>query len=129
MVALIVALPVLVVFSFVFQPAGDVWQHLAETVLQDYVINSLILMIGVGVGTFTLGVSTAWVCTTCDFPGRRFFEWALLLPMAVPAYIIAYTYTGMLDFAGPVQTTLRELMGWGYGEYWFPEIRTIWGAN
>jgi len=128
MVALIVALPVLVVFSFVFQPAGDVWQHLAETVLQDYVINSLILMIGVGIGTFTLGVSTAWVCTTCDFPGRRFFEWALLLPMAVPAYIIAYTYTGMLDFAGPVQTTLRELMGWGYGDYWFPEIRTIWGA-
>jgi iron(III) transport system permease protein len=57
----------------------------------------------------------------CQFPGRGLFEWALLLPMAMPAYIIAYTYTGMLDFAGPLQTTLRALTGWGYGDYWFPE--------
>jgi iron(III) transport system permease protein len=64
----------------------------------------------------------------CSFPGRRLFEWALLLPMAFPAYIIAYTYTGLLDFAGPVQTTLRESFDWSYGDYWFPEIRSIGGA-
>ncbi|HSH28699.1 MAG TPA: hypothetical protein VK971_02235, partial [Thiohalobacter sp.] len=115
LVTLIVALPVLTVFSFVFEPAGEVWRHLAATVLQDYVVNSLLLMLGVGAGTLLLGVSTAWVTTTCEFPGRRVFEWALLLPMAIPAYIIAYTYTGLLDFAGPVQTALRELTGWGYG--------------
>ena len=126
--ALVMALPVMTVFSFVFQPAGEVWQHLADTVLQDYIINSLILMLGVGTGVLLLGVSGAWVVTTCDFPGRRLFEWALLLPLAIPAYIIAYTYTGMLDFAGPVQTALREWFGWGYGDYWFPEIRSLWGA-
>ncbi|MAT65986.1 MAG: iron ABC transporter permease [Gammaproteobacteria bacterium] len=128
LVALIVALPVLTVFSFVFEPAGEVWRHLAATVLQDYVVNSLLLMLGVGAGTLLLGVSTAWVTTTCEFPGRRVFEWALLLPMAIPAYIIAYTYTGLLDFAGPVQTGLRELTGWGYGDYWFPQIRSLGGA-
>ncbi|WJW76799.1 iron ABC transporter permease [Thiohalobacter sp. IOR34] len=128
LIALLVSLPVLVVVGFVFQPAGEVWRHLADTVLRDYVLNSLLLMVGVGIGTFLLGVSTAWVCTTCDFPGRRLFEWALLLPMAMPAYIIAYTYTGMLDFAGPVQSALRALFGWGYGDYWFPEVRSLGGA-
>ncbi len=128
LVAILMALPVITVFSFVFQPAGDVWQHLASTVLKDYVINSLLLMFGVGTGVLVMGVSTAWVCTTCEFPGRRLFEWALLLPLAMPAYIIAYTYTGMLDFAGPVQTGLRELFGWGYGDYWFPEVRSLTGA-
>jgi iron(III) transport system permease protein len=73
-------------------------------------------------------VGTAWLTTMCQFPGRGLFEWALLLPMAMPAYIIAFTYTGMLDFAGPVQTGLRAITGWGYGEYWFPEIRSLSGA-
>ncbi|WP_240732682.1 ABC transporter permease [Halioglobus maricola] len=109
-------------------PYSEVWVHLRNTVLGDYVLNSLLLMIGVGVGTFLLGVSTAWITVMCDFPGRRFFSWALLLPMAMPAYIIAYTYTGMLDFTGPVQTSLRESFGWGYGDYWFPEIRSLGGA-
>lgn len=128
MVALLLGLPVLTVFSFLLAPAGDVWRHLAETVLQDYVVNSLLLMSGVAVGTLLLGVGCAWLTSMCDFPARRMFEWALLLPMAMPAYIIAYTYTGMLDFAGPVQTTLRELFGWRYGDYWFPQIRSLGGA-
>ena len=128
MLALVMALPVMTVFSFVFQPAGEVWRHLADTVLEDYILNSLVLMLGVGAGVLLLGISSAWVVTTCDFPGRRLFEWALLLPMAIPAYIIAYTYTGMLDFAGPVQSALRGWFGWGYGDYWFPEIRSLWGA-
>jgi iron(III) transport system permease protein len=126
--ALLLAMPVLVVVAFVFVPAGEVWRHLADTVLADYVGNSLLLMLGVAAGTLVGGVGTAWLTSMCRFPGRALFEWALLLPMAMPAYIIAYTYTGMLDFAGPVQTALREWTGWDYGDYWFPEIRSLEGA-
>ncbi|HIP53015.1 MAG TPA: iron ABC transporter permease, partial [Chromatiales bacterium] len=127
-VALLLALPVLVVLGYVFVPAGDTWQHLASTVLPDYIHNSLLLMLGVAVGTFVLGVSAAWITSMCAFPGRRLFEWALLLPMAIPAYIIAYTYTGLLDYAGPLQSVIRTWGGWGYGDYWFPEVRSIEGA-
>ncbi|MEN8177970.1 MAG: iron ABC transporter permease [Pseudomonadota bacterium] len=127
-IALLLALPVFVVLGYLFEPSGEVWSHLVETVLQDYVLNSLLLMLGVGIGVLALGVSTAWLTSMCSFPGRSFFEWALLLPMAMPAYIIAYTYTGLFDFAGPFQTLLRELTGWGYGDYWFPEIRSLEGA-
>ncbi|MDH5485547.1 MAG: iron ABC transporter permease [Gammaproteobacteria bacterium] len=127
-IALLLAAPVLVIVANIFVPAGDVWAHLAATVLQDYVINSLLLMVGVTLGSCFLGVGTAWLVAMTQFPGRKLFEWALLLPLAIPAYIIAYTYTGMLDFAGPLQTALRELTGWGYGDYWFPEIRSIEGA-
>lgn len=127
-IALLMALPVFVVVAHVFIPADAVWQHLASTVLADYITNSLLLMLGVAVGTLLIGVSTAWLTSMCQFPGRRLFEWALLLPMAIPAYIIAYTYTGMLDFAGPVQTLLRDLTGWRYGDYWFPAIRSLPGA-
>ena len=127
-VALVLALPVLVVFANVLAPAGDVWKHLAETVLADYVGNSLLLMLGVAVGTLIGGVGCAWLASMCTFPGRGVFEWALLLPMALPAYIIAYTYTGLLDFAGPVQGTLRDVLGWQAGDYWFPEVRSLGGA-
>lgn len=125
---LILALPLLTVTAHLFQPAGEVWRHLQETVLKDYVLNSLALAAGVGGGTFALGVSSAWLAGLCEFPGRRVFEWALLLPLAMPAYISAYTYTGMFDFAGPVQTALRAWFGWSYGDYWFPEIRSLGGA-
>jgi iron(III) transport system permease protein len=128
LVALAVALPIITVATFVFHPAGDVWRHLVETVLRDYVVNSLMLMTGVVLGTTLIGVSTAWLTSMLEFPGRRIFEWALLLPLAIPAYIIAYTYTGMFEFAGPVQSGLRELFGWSYGEYWFPEVRSLGGA-
>lgn len=128
LLALVVAMPVLVVFGFWFNPANEVWQHLASTALGDYISNSLWLMLGVSVGTLLLGVSTAWVSASCEFPGRKVFEWALLLPMAMPAYIIAYTYTGLLDFSGPVQTGLRDWFGWRYGDYFFPDIRSLWGA-
>jgi len=126
--AIILALPIFAVCASIFYPAGEVWRHLADTVLGEYVSNSIILVLGVGIGTLFGGVSTAWLCSMCQFPGRRLFEWALLLPMAIPAYIIAYTYTGMLDFTGPVQTALREAFGWSYGDYWFPEIRSLGGA-
>jgi iron(III) transport system permease protein len=127
-IAALLALPVLVVVGFVLVPAGEVWRHLAETVLADYVVNSLLLVVGVAAGTLIGGVGTAWLTSMCRFPGRTVFEWALLLPMAMPAYIIAYTYTGLLDYAGPVQSLLRGVMGWGYGDYWFPEVRSLAGA-
>ena len=125
---LLFAIPVVVVFSSVFIESGDAWQHLVDTVLADYVSNSLILMLGVSIGTLSMGITTAWLTSLCDFPGRKIFQWALLLPLAVPAYIIAYTYTGMLDFTGPVQTGLREVFDWSARDYWFPEVRSLGGA-
>ena len=124
----VLSLPVLTVFSFVFEPSSDIWRHLVDTVLADYLTNSLLLLLGVAAGTLSMGITTAWLTAMYDFPGRKAIEWALLLPLAMPAYIIAYTYTGLLDFAGPVQTYLRELFGWQYGDYWFPEIRSLFGA-
>lgn len=122
------ALPLLVVAASLFLPSDDVWQHLRETVLSEYIRNSLLLLLGVSLLVLPLGVIPAWLVTMYRFPGSRVLEWALLLPMAVPAYIIAYTYTGMLDVAGPVQSWLRELTGWDYGDYWFPSIRSLGGA-
>ncbi len=127
-ITLLLAIPVVVVLAHLFVPTGDVWQHLQQTVLPRYVRNSLWLMVGVASGALVLGVSTAWLVTMCRFPGRWVFEWALLLPMAMPAYLLAYTYTDVLEFAGPVQTTLREMFGWGPREYWFPNVRSKGGA-
>jgi iron(III) transport system permease protein len=128
LLALLVAAPVWVVLSSAFTPSGDVWSHLASTVLPRYVRNSLWLLLGVGLGSLVIGVGLAWLVTMCRFPGKRIFEWALLLPMAVPAYILAYTYTDFLQFAGPLQTSLRVVTGWGPGEYWFPNVRSLGGA-
>ncbi len=128
LIALSLSLPVVIIIGFLFVPATEVWQHLVDTVLADYITNSLFLMFGVAVGTLLIGTSLAWLTVMCHFPGRAIFEWALLLPLAMPAYIIAYTYTGMLDFSGPVQTTIRAMTGLGYGDYWFPEVRSIYGA-
>ena len=126
--AFVLALPVLVVLFSFLQPQWQVWQHLADTVLADYVINSLLLAFGVGAGALIIGVCLAWCLTQYQFPGRRYLQWLVLLPLAMPAYIIAYTYTGLLDFSGPLQTWLRESFGWSYGDYWFPEIRSLGGA-
>ncbi len=126
--AAVLALPVVVVLFNLLVPASDTWRHLASTVLGDYIRNSLLLMLGVAFGVIIGGVTTAWITTMCRFPGRRIFEWALLLPMAVPAYVMAYAYTDLLQFAGPVQSALRELTGWGAQDYWFPDVRSLGGA-
>ncbi len=128
-VAILVALPVISVFYLALFPSENIWSHLAETVLPTYITTTLILMIGVGGLSIVIGVTSAWLVTMCRFPGRRFFEWSLLLPFAVPAYVIAYVYTDLLEYAGPVQRTLRHLFGWNsYQDYWFPDIRTTAGA-
>ena len=128
-VAVLTALPVLAVLWLALFPSENVWGHLLSTVLPGYVKHTLLLMLGVGIGTLVIGVSTAWLVTMCRFPGRRLFEWALLLPFAVPAYVIAYVYTDLLEYAGPVQATLRAWFGWhGVADYWFPPIRSLGGA-
>lgn len=129
LIAAIVLLPVLAVLWLAFFPEENIWPHLFSTVLPDYVVTTLGLMLGVGVLSAWLGVSTAWVTTMYDFPGRKVFEWSLLLPFAVPAYVIAYVYTDMLEYSGWVQVGLRDLFGWQTAQdYWFPEIRSLGGA-
>ncbi|TVQ43372.1 MAG: iron ABC transporter permease [Gloeocapsa sp. DLM2.Bin57] len=128
-IAALIATPVIFVLSSIFTDAGEIWQHLASTVLPGYITNSLWLMLGVTIGVLVIGVGTAWLVTMCNFWLRGVFEWALLLPLAAPAYLLAYTYTNMLDYFGPVQTTLRNIFGWtSVRDYWFPNIRSLWGA-
>ncbi len=129
LVAALVAAPVVVVVLHLLVSSAELWTHLAQTVLPTYILNSLALMLGVGAGVLVIGVGTAWLVTMLRFPGVGLFEWALLLPLAIPAYVIAYTYTGLLDYAGPVQSGLRALMGWTSArDYWFPSIRSLGGA-
>ena len=129
LVALVVAVPILSIPWLALFPEENIWPHLIATVLPGYVLTTLALMLGVSIGVLTIGVASAWLVTMCRFPARRVFEWALLLPMAVPAYVIAYVYTDLLEFAGPVQSGLRHLFGWQIAsDYWFPEIRSLGGA-
>ncbi|MGG6267700.1 ABC transporter permease [Leptolyngbya sp. AN03gr2] len=128
-IAGLIALPIIAVLSGLLADARSIWQHLAETVLSDYVTNSLLLMFWVGLGVTAIGTGTAWLVTMCRFPGSRILTWALLLPLAAPAYILAYVYTDMLDFFGIVQTSLRSWFGWKtIQDYWFPNVRSLWGA-
>lgn len=128
-IAFMVGLPIIAVFYLAFYPEENIWPHLLDTVLPGYISNTLILMAGVGALSLFMGVGSAWLVTMCRFPGRKMLEWALLLPFAVPAYVIAYVYTDLLEYAGVVQGTLRGLFGWSsYQDYWFPEIRSMAGA-
>jgi iron(III) transport system permease protein len=129
LVALVVAAPILAVLWSLTQASGDAWAHLGATVLPGYVGNTLLLMALVGVMTILLGVGSAWLIVSFEFPGQRILSWALVLPLAMPGYIIAYVYTDLLEFAGPVQTLLRDLTGWQAGDYVFPPIRSLWGAS
>ena len=127
--ALLVALPIAAVGSFVLAGgSGNTWAHLAATVLPDYIVTTLWLCAGVGGGVSLLGVGSAWLVTRHEFAGRAAFEWALVLPLAMPAYVMAYTYTDLLQYVGPVQTALREAFGWRRADYFFPEVRSTGGA-
>ncbi len=125
----IVALPVFTVLGSLLFPSGETWAHLRATVLPDYLANTALLMLGVGVLAGVIGVGTAWVVATKEFPGRRWLTWALALPLAAPAYVIAYVYTDLLEYAGPVQSALREVTGWQAGDYSFPPVRSLGGAT
>ncbi|MGM0481652.1 MAG: ABC transporter permease [Pseudomonadota bacterium] len=127
-VAALIGLPLIVVALSLLNPQWEVLAHLWQTVIPEYINHSLILLVSVGIGVTVLGVSTAWCVSQFDFPGWRWVSWGLLLPLAMPAYITAYTYTGLLDYAGPVQQALRSTFDLQIGEYWFPQIRSLSGA-
>lgn len=126
LIAAVVLLPVASVLWIALRGGGgDIWPHLLSTTLPRYVSNTLVLMAGVGALTASVGVGAAWLVTMYRFPGRGWLQWALLLPLAVPAYVGAYALVDFLEYAGPVQTGLRALFGWESArDYWFPEIRT-----
>ena len=124
--AVLVALPLLVLFSGWSHTENEVWQHLAQTVLGDLVLNTLILLGGVALGVLITGVGLAWLTAMCEFPGRNLFDWALMLPLAIPAYVLAFVVLGLFDFSGPVQAVLRDWFG--RGGYWFPEVRSAGGV-
>ncbi len=128
LISTIVATPILVITARVGADSGGLWDHLAATVLPEYVRNTLWLAFGVAVLTSVLGVGTAWTVTLCRFPGHAFFRWALLLPLAIPAYLGAYAYTDLLQYSGPLQTWLRGVFDWTRNDYWFPEVRSLSGA-
>ena len=127
--AVLASLPLLAVIARGIAPgAADTWSHLADTVLARYVGNTLALVVMVGLGAGVGGTATAWLVAHRRFPGASFFDWALLLPLAMPAYVMAYAYTDFLQYAGPLQMSLRSLFGWSHDDYWFPEIRSLGGA-
>jgi iron(III) transport system permease protein len=126
--AVVLALPVVSVLASVFGGATDAWQHIASTLLPRYAWNTLLLALGVAGGVVSMGVVAAWLVATYRFPGRGLLEWALVLPLAMPAYVMAYAYTDWLQYAGPVQSALRQLTGWQARDYWFPDVRSTWGA-
>ncbi|MDX6749208.1 iron ABC transporter permease [Geminicoccaceae bacterium 1502E] len=128
LLVLLVAAPLLAVFAFLLEPSEGIWAHLAQTVLGEYLRNTLLLCLGVAALAGGVGAGSAWLVTMYRFPGQRFFNWALMLPLAMPAYVLAYAYTDFLQVTGPLQTTLRDLTGWGWQDYWFPNIRSLGGA-
>jgi iron(III) transport system permease protein len=125
LIALLVLIPLSVIVLAWFEPAWDIWKHLQQTLLNRLLFNTLILVVGVSSGTLFLGISLAWLTGACDFPGRRIFSWGLLLPLAMPTYVLAFVSLGIFDFAGPVQTQLREWFGVGV---WFPNMRSAGGV-
>ena len=125
LVALLIIVPLAVVLASLFSPEQELWRHLLDYVLPGLLGNTLRLVLGVAIGVTLLGVSLAWLTAVCDFPGRRFFSWALLLPLALPSYVTAFVYVALLDFTGPLQTGLRELVG---GPLDFPAIRSAGGV-
>lgn len=125
-IALPVIVPIAVVLFSLFQPTHDVWDHLIKHVLSGLLVNTFWLLLGVGIITAILGVILAWLTAVCDYPGRKIFSWALLLPLAIPTYVLAFVSIGIFDFSGPLQSFLREWFG--PGNYWFPEIRSTGGV-
>ncbi|MGC1495352.1 MAG: iron ABC transporter permease [Sulfitobacter sp.] len=128
LVACICSLPMLAVVVAALSGGTETVQHLIETVLGRYVTTTLFLVVMVSIGTFAIGVGAAWLVTMTRFPGAKVLEIALVLPLAFPAYVLAYAYTHVLDHPGIVQATLRDVTGWGPRDYWFPEIRSLGGA-
>jgi len=129
LVAAVVLAPVIALFAIAAQGSGDLWPHLLAYVLPQAIHDTALLLLGVGFVTIVVGVGTAWLVTTCHFPGRGFFDWALLLPLAVPTYIVAFAYLDLLHPLGPIQTALRALLAIDDPRgLWLPDVRSLPGC-
>lgn len=128
-VASIIAIPILTIFYIAFSADKNIWPHLSSTVLPGYVITTSIVLAGISTITVVTGVGLAWIVTVYEFPMRRTMEWLCLIPLAMPAYIVAYAYGDLLDYTGFVQSSLRSIFGWGsIKDYWFPSVYSIGGS-
>ncbi|MDB5412046.1 MAG: iron transporter permease [Rubritepida sp.] len=128
LVVALIALPIAAVLAAAITPAGAAWLHIWRTSLPELLGTTAALAVLVALMAGSTGAVTAWLVTTCRFPGRDALQLALLLPLAMPAYVAGYAWTWLMDVAGPVQGALRGATGWRYGDYWFPEIRSLPGA-
>lgn len=120
-IALLTAIPLAVVLGYFLSPQPAVWEHLSQYVLPRVLVNTGVLMAGVAAGVLLVGLPLAWLTAVCEFPGRRFFSWALMLPLAIPAYVLAFVHVGILDYAGPIQTWFRAHLG---SSAFFPNVRS-----
>ncbi|MGD8116420.1 ABC transporter permease [Vibrio sp. TRT 29B02] len=127
--ALLLVLPILAIFTTAVGETNELFSHLMSTVMPTYAYNTVVLVLGTILLSLVLGIPSAWIMAMCRLPSERILQWALVLPLAMPGYIVGYIFTDWFDFAGPVQIFLRDLTGWGPGEYWFPDIRTLTGAT
>tara|TARA_B100000941_G_scaffold33331_1_gene19908 strand:+ start:1806 stop:3452 length:1647 start_codon:yes stop_codon:yes gene_type:complete len=128
-VASIIAIPILTIFYMAFSADKNIWPHLSSTVLPGYVTTTSIVLAGISTITVFTGVGLAWIVTVYEFPMRRTMEWLCLIPLAMPAYIVAYAYGDLLDYTGFVQSSLRSIFGWGsIKDYWFPSVYSIGGS-
>ncbi|QDH34188.1 iron ABC transporter permease [Porphyrobacter sp. YT40] len=126
--AVLAGLPIVAIGWAALAGGGETIGALAETVLPTYIANTALLMLMTGIIAAVTGTGCAWLIAATRFPGRRILSWALVLPLALPAYLSAYIYADLLDFAGPVQSALRASTGWGVDDYWFPDIRSLTGG-
>jgi len=125
---LLLVLPILAIFYTAIGETDDLFTHLMSTVMPTYIYNTIALTTGVMFVSLIFGIPSAWFMAMCKLPTEKWLQWALVLPLAMPGYIIGYIFTDWFDFAGPIQIFLRDITGWGPGEYWFPDIRTLGGA-
>ncbi len=128
-IAFVMLAPIMAVIWIALHPVENIWPHLISTTLPRYLKNTLVLMVSVGAISAVVGASAAWLVTRYHFPGARWIQWALLLPLSIPAYVGAYALVDFLEYAGPIQTGLRSLFGWQTArDYWFPEVRSMGAA-
>ncbi len=127
--SLLLVLPILAIFYLSLGDSGDLFAHLISTVMPTYIYNTVVLVLGVLVLALLFGVPSAWLMAMCRLPGERILQWALVLPLAMPGYVVGYIFTDWFDYAGPIQIFIRAFFGWQAGDYWFPDLRSLGGAT
>ena len=127
--ATLLVLPILAIFVTAIGQTDDVFAHLMSTVMPTYAFNTVVLTLSVMALALLFGIPSAWLMAMCRLPGEKVLQWALVLPLAIPGYIVGYIFTGWFDYAGPIQVWLRAQTGWMAGEYYFPDIRSLAGAS